>query len=147
LTRRALANCIDISTSLLLDERPNTPTSPPTDQERVIDLSAYDTDKLSSPNAFLDLRLPAGAPALLHLDSSIACHALPALPMPENYSEPVLPSYSSLNTNRVENSSPNRSTANLVAPASDTTLTPIATPVDSVYITAAPVFDKHLYNS
>ena len=147
LTRRALATCIDISTSLLLDdERPTTPISL-TDQERVLDLSAYDMDRLSSPSACLDLRLPEGAPAPPHLDSPTACHALSALPMPENYSETLLPSYPSLDTTRVENSSPSRSIANPLATASDTTLSPIATPVDSVYITAAPVFDKHLYNS
>ena len=135
LTRRALANCIDISTSLLLDdERPTSPISL-TDQDRVLDLSAHDMDR------------PAGAPAPLHLDSPIACHALLVLSMPENYSETLLPSYPCLNTTWVENSSPNRSIANQLALASDSTLTPIATPVDTVYITAAPVFDKHLYNS
>ena len=107
-------------------------------------MSAYDMDRLSS--FCLDLRLPAGAPAPLNLDSP-ACHALPVLHMPENYSETLLPSYPCLYTTRVENSSPNRSIANQLAPASDTTLTPIATPVDTVYITAAPVFDKQLYNS
>ena len=102
-------------------------------------------DRLS--NVCLDLRLPAGAPAPLNLDNSIACHALPVLHMPGSYSETLLPSYPCLNTTLVENSSPNRSIANQLAPASDTTQTPIATPVDTVYITAAPVFDKHLYNS
>ncbi len=51
------------------------------------------------------------------------------------------------NDTRVETSSPNRSIANQPASASDITLPPIATTVNIVHITAAPVFDKHLYNS
>ena len=122
LTRQRLVNCIDISTSLPPDDDHLVPTTEAHDAT-VQDLSAYDIERFS-PNIYLELA-PEGVPASLLVDSNELSLTLPVVTMPDTSTPPpCLPNH------WVETSSPN-----------------IATSVDTVNITAAPVFDKHLYNS
>ena len=87
----------------------------------VQDLSAYDTER-SSPNKRISLELPPeGVPASLLVDSHALRVTLPVMTLPDTSSAPTLPL--------------------CLSPP------PIATSVDTVNTTAAPVFDKHLYNS
>ena len=116
-------NCIDISTSLPPDDDHLVPTTEALDASHTVqDLSAYDTQRFS-PNIYLELA-PEGVPASLLVDSNELSLTLPVVTMPDTSTLPRLPNH------WVETSSPN-----------------IATSVDTVNITAAPVFDKHLYNS
>ena len=115
---------MDISTSLPPDDDHLVPTTEAYDANNPVqDLSAYDTER-SSPNIRLELA-PEGVPASLLVDSNELSLTLPVMTMPDTSTlPPRLPNH------RVDTSSPN-----------------IATSVDTVNITAAPVFDKHLYNS
>ena len=126
LTRQRLVNCIDISTSLPPDDD-HLEHSPTTERHEnlVQDLSAYDTER-TSPNIRRELA-PEGVPASLPVDSRALCITLPDMTTPDISSAPTLP-------------------PRLYPASHTTTLSSIATSVHTVN-TAAPVFDKHLYNS